>query len=246
MTTTTNFNLQHAIVPTEGVQSFTYQFGVMATTNNTIEVMESILTDRFSIAITTDYSVIDFESYLFNLVFTSSTLLTDTTITFQDGINVVHLLENATNKNLLITTEAGASPILLPIGTFKLVHFFEGTMLEISNKGEAAVYNSTFFKSGGAVNNEDIFIFPTTINANISASSITAYSNTATLANTIYTIFLDAGNIGTITFLAGVNVGVTSIPTPVSVSAGQVLKLTTPSSADANIADIGINIELRT
>ena len=248
--TTLNLDLRYAVTAAtiEGSESglSTLDATAFGMGNNMMEIIESVLTDRYEIAITTDYIVTNFELYLFNLVFTSSTLLTTTTITFEDTLNITHLVTNSTNEVLLITTASAAAAISIPVGEYRYIYFNAGTMIEIYSGGHADFYNSNYFKAGTATNSQDIVIFPLSTGATISSESITAYANTAALALSEYDIFLDAGLIGDINFSAGVNLGVTSIPVPVEASAGQVLKITTPVSADANIADIGINIELRT
>lgn len=245
---TTNLNLAYATSAKTlaALPGQTLDYAAMGIGNSMMNLFESVLTDYYPIDITSDYTVLDFESYLFNLVFTSTTLVSTAIITLESGLNISHLITNETNKTMFVTTDSGASHISIGIGEWKYIYFYEGEMVEISNGGYADYYYSNYFKAGGATNSEDIVIFPLSSGGILTKNSITAYANTASAALSEYDIYLDAGLIGDINFSAGVNLGVTSMPVPVEIAPGQALRIVTPASADASIADIGINIEVRT
>jgi len=171
----------------------------------------------------------------------------DTTTSISDSISMYYDITAATANNTLSLT---LTKLYIVTNSTTYTHIVNGVSL---NQYDIAIlYGTTVLSTYSSTNEVYNHIFKQTYIQNASIfisktpnigyiSGIQAYADIAPTGSIQYKIYNGVDIIGSITFNAASNIGVTSISSNI-IGLGSILRLQTPNVADATMAGIAFNI----
>lgn len=153
---------------------------------------------------------------------------------------------NTSTQSLQIKTAAG-SGVTVADAEKKLV-YCDGTNVEVLSGLQTTEYpmDIKIFKAGLPTSSEVLFVMAMTRTTEFPASMVNSQgdSDVAANASTTFTFAKNGTSFATANFAASAKVVTWTAASATTFNTGDILKVTAPASADANLADIGFNLKV--